>query len=50
MLAFRPLFCMSKVKIPSIEDVRKEWNDYSLQYNTFDVGPQTLYFSLANIL
>ena len=30
--------------------MRNDWDEYSHQYNTFDVGPQTFFFSLANIL
>ena len=47
---FRSLFRMSNIKIPTIEEVRTDWDEYSHQYNTFDVGPQTFFFSLVNIL
>jgi hypothetical protein len=43
-------FSLSSPKIPTIEEVRHNWNDYSSGYNTFDVGPQTLFSSLINIM
>ena len=36
-------------KTPTIQEVQKCWNDYSSQYNTFDLGPQTFYYSLINM-
>lgn len=41
---------MSRAKIPTVKQVEKEWNDYSHQYDTFDLGPQTFFYSLASIL
>jgi hypothetical protein len=40
----------SRVKIPTIDEVKKEWNDFSYQYNQFDLGPQTFYYSLVTLL
>ena len=44
------LYSVSSPKIPTIEEVKQNWNDYSSGYNTFDVGPQTLFSSLINIM
>lgn len=49
-LSRKILFSMSSPKIPTIEEVKQNWNDYSTEYNTFDVGPQTLFSSLINIM
>ncbi len=47
---FRNVYRLSKAKIPNISDVQKEWNEFSHKYNTFDLCPQTFFYSLVSIL
>lgn len=50
-LAFRRLFLFSKnVRIPTTEEVKAHWDDYSQEYNVFDLGPQTFYYTLTSIM
>ena len=39
-----------KVRIPTPEEVRENWNNFSPKYSTFDLGPQTFYYSFASIM
>ena len=43
-------FRFSKIKVPSIAEVQQTWNEYSSEYSTFDLGPQTFYYSLVTMM
>lgn len=50
-LATRRLFGFSKnVRIPTAEEVKASWDEYSQKYDVFDLGPQTFYYTLTSIM
>lgn len=47
----KSLFSFSRsIKTPSLEDIKEYWNDYTPDYNVFDLAPQTFYYSLSSLM
>jgi hypothetical protein len=40
----------SKIKTPSIKEIREHWDSVSEGYNKIDYCPQTMYYSLLYML
>lgn len=37
-------------KIPEINQVKKDWNDFTQGYRKIDLGPQTFYYSFLTLM
>ena len=49
-LARRIFFSKTNIKIPSINEVKQDWNNFSHEYSTFDFGPQTFYYTFNTMM
>ena len=46
----RTFYLKSISKAPTSSEVKQNWNEFSHEYNTFDSGPQTFYYTLNTML
>jgi hypothetical protein len=42
--------CSTAPKVPTIDELKVEWNEFSHRYRSFEYFPQTFYYTLSNML